>query len=71
VLGILSLVLCSIFGPFAWGMGNTAIHEIDARPEAYVNRGTVQAGRICGIIGTCFLILTILLFVALVPLGAS
>ena len=30
VLGILSLVICGILGPFAWSMGNKALKEIDA-----------------------------------------
>ena len=53
VLGILSLLLCGlILGPIAWIKGNKAIKEIDAAPGRYNNRGTVNAGRICGIIGT-------------------
>jgi hypothetical protein len=57
VLGILGLVFCQLTGPFAWVMGNNALAEIDANPMAYANRSTVQAGRICGIIATCILIL--------------
>ncbi|MBI1903904.1 MAG: hypothetical protein HYS13_22615 [Planctomycetia bacterium] len=30
VLGILSLVLCPILGPFAWVMGNTDMQEMAA-----------------------------------------
>jgi hypothetical protein len=57
VLGILSLVVCQIIGPFAWVMGNNALAEIDANPMAYTNRSSVQAGRICGIVATGLLIL--------------
>ncbi|SDJ76024.1 DUF4190 domain-containing protein [Nonomuraea jiangxiensis] len=57
VLGILSLVVCSILGPFAWVMGNRALREIDESGLYYENRGTVQAGRICGIVGSVLLIL--------------
>jgi hypothetical protein len=57
VLGILGLVFCQLTGPFAWVMGNNALAEIDANPMAYTNRSTVQAGRICGIIASCLLIL--------------
>jgi hypothetical protein len=57
ILGILSLVVCTFLGPFAWSMGNTALREIDQNPYAYTNRGTVQAGRICGIVASCLLIL--------------
>ncbi len=56
ILGILSLVCCGFIGPVAWIMGNNALAEIDAAPEAYRNRSTVNAGRICGIIGTVLLV---------------
>jgi hypothetical protein len=72
-LGILSLVVCSIMGPIAWSMGSEELRRIDTGltpPEA---RGTVQAGRICGIIGTSFLILAGLFFLIgfLAAAGAS
>jgi hypothetical protein len=60
VLGILSLVLCSVLGPVAWVMGDNALREIDMNPQAYANRGTVQAGRICGIVATVLLVVSIL-----------
>jgi hypothetical protein len=53
VMGILSLVICSILGPFAWSMGNKALREIDNSGYVYENRGMVQAGRVCGIVSTC------------------
>jgi hypothetical protein len=56
VLGILSLLICGFLGPVAWVMGNNAIAEIDANPLAYTNRGSVQAGRICGIIASAIMI---------------
>lgn len=56
VLGILSLVVCQILGPFAWKMGNTALREMDSRPDlVYTNRGNITAGRIIGIISTVLL----------------
>ncbi|GAA2209138.1 hypothetical protein GCM10009850_045960 [Nonomuraea monospora] len=64
VLGIVSLVACMFTGPFAWSMGNKALREIDESGYYYENRGMVQAGRICGIIGTVLLIITFC-FVAL------
>ncbi|GAA3644629.1 hypothetical protein GCM10022224_004010 [Nonomuraea antimicrobica] len=64
VLGILSLVVCTFIGPFAWSMGNKALREIDASGYYYDNRGHIQAGRICGIVSSALLIL-MLLFVAL------
>jgi hypothetical protein len=75
VLGILSLVVCGLLGPFAWVKGNNALAEIDRNPAAYTNRGTVQAGRICGIVGTCLLGAAILIYaviaIAVVATGTS
>lgn len=57
VLGVLSLVICAVLGPFAWVMGNQAMSEIQASPEIHwSNEGNVTAGRILGIISTCILI---------------
>ncbi|MEV1172223.1 DUF4190 domain-containing protein [Nonomuraea sp. NPDC049784] len=58
VLGILSLVVCTFIGPFAWSMGTRVLREIDASGYYYENRGMVQAGRICGIVSSVMLILT-------------
>ena len=65
VLGILSILCCGILGPIAWIMGNNAMAEIDRNPAAYTNRGSVQAGRICGIIGTVLWAIGIILNLAL------
>ena len=61
-LGILSIALCSIMGPIAWSMGSEELRRIDSGLTAPHGRGTTQAGRICGIIGTSFLILAGLFF---------
>lgn len=72
VLGILSLVVCQVLGPFAWVMGNTALQEIDAAGGMAPNRGQVVAGRILGIIGTVMLIIPlIVLAVFLIIAGAT
>ena len=63
VVGVLGLVFCQILGPFAWSMGNKALKEIDASGIAYSNRGTIQAGRICGIIASVLMILSLVAFV--------
>ncbi|MFG6192788.1 DUF4190 domain-containing protein [Nonomuraea sp. JJY05] len=59
VLGILSLVVCTFIGPFAWSMGNRALREIDESGYYYENRGTVQAGRICGIVGSILMMIAL------------
>lgn len=55
VIGILSLVICAVVGPFAWKQGNEVLAEIDAQPGRFSNRGHVVAGRVCGMIGTAVL----------------
>ena len=51
VLGILGIV-CSCFplGIFAWIMGNNELRAIDEGRRPPENRGTANAGRICGIV---------------------
>ena len=71
MLGILGVVFCQLTGPFAWVMGNNALAEIDANPMAYANRSTVQAGRICGIIATCLLMLWVVVIVVVVVAAAA
>jgi len=68
-MGILSLVICGLLGPVAWNMGNKALREIDGQPGRFSNRGQVQAGRICGMIASCFLILAVILVFLAVILG--
>lgn len=69
VLGILAVVLCQILGPFAWVMGNNELAGIDAGRRPPENRGTANAGRILGIIGTVLLALGIV-FAILFIVGA-
>ena len=55
ILGILGLVLCQLISPFAWVMGNRVVGEIDASGGQLGGRTQANAGRICGIVGTCLL----------------
>jgi len=71
VLGILGLLLCPIFGPIAWLMGKGDLAEMDAGQMDPEGRGLTQAGWICGIIGTVFMIIGILGFVAVTVLGVG
>ena len=65
VLGIIGIVLCQILGPIAWVMGNNELAAIDAGRRAPENRGTANAGRILGIIGTVLLALSIIAVILL------
>ena len=69
VLGIVSIVFCSLAGPFAWHYGNVELDRIERGLVNPLKRSEASAGRILGIIGTTFLLLTfgfILFLVALV-----
>ncbi|MGH7201414.1 MAG: hypothetical protein ACREJB_12465, partial [Planctomycetaceae bacterium] len=61
ILGILSIVVCPILGPFAWSMGKADLQKIDQGLISQQERGTTQAGYICGIIGTVLLVINILI----------
>ena len=63
VLGILGLVACQVLSPVAWVMGNRALVEIDGAGGTLGGRGAVQAGRICGIVGTCLLVLAVVMLI--------
>ena len=69
VLGILSLVVCGVIGPFAWTMGNRVIAEIDASGGQIGGRSNANAGRICGIVATCLIGLSLLFLVVIVILA--
>lgn len=71
VLGILSLAVCGLLGPFAWAKGNTVLAEIDRAPYAYTNRSSVVTGRICGMVATGLLASSVLLIIALAAFAAA
>ena len=65
VLGILSFFCFGIIlGPIAIVMGTNALKDVDAHPGTYNNRGQINAGRICGIIGTVLSVLGIIAVIA-------
>ena len=61
VLGILGLVVCGPLGIAAWVMGSGDMKEMDAGTMDPAGRGTTQAGKICGIIGTVLFVLSLIL----------
>lgn len=71
VLGILSIVICSPLGPFAWNMGAKAEKAVDASGGRLGGRGLATAGKITGIIGTVLLVLGILFLLLVVVAGVS
>ncbi len=62
VLGIVSLVCCGLLGPVALVMGRKAVAEIDGSGGMMGGRGQAQAGWICGLIATIFLVLGLVFF---------
>lgn len=71
VLGILGIVICSILAPIAWSMGNKELAAIDSGRRPPDNRGTANAGRILGIIGTVLLGLGIIFLILFLVVGLS
>lgn len=72
ILGILSILVCPVLGPFAIVQGKNALAEIDQNPTAYSNRSTVNIGRILGIIGTVLMVLYVIwLIVMLIGIGIA
>ena len=62
ILGILSIPCCGLFtGIPAIILGRTALQEIDSNPGQYGGRGQVNAGYICGIIGTVLSVVGIII----------
>ena len=71
VLGILSIVLCPLCGPFAWSLGRKGELAADASGGALGGRGLATAGKVLGIIGTLFLLLLIVLLVVTISVGGG
>lgn len=65
VLGILGVVVCQFLAPVAWVMGNNELQAIDAGRRNPENRGTANAGRILGIVGTVLMAIAIFLVILL------
>lgn len=63
VLGILGILLCGVLAPFAWVIGGKAVREIDESGGTVGGRGTANAGKILGIVGTILLVLAAIVLV--------
>lgn len=69
VLGILGIVVCGLVGPFAWGMGNTVVREIDASQGQWGGRTEANVGRILGVVATALLLLGLMFVVGMFVFG--
>ena len=69
VLGILGLVVCGPLAIVAWVLGSGDLKEMDAGTMDPAGRGTTNAGKICGIIGTILLILSLALIAVFFMFG--
>lgn len=69
VFGILSIVFCQPLGIAAWIMGSGDLKQMDAGAMDPSGRSNTNAGRICGIVGTILLIVSVLAIIPLVALG--
>lgn len=68
VFGILGLVVCQFFAPFAWWKANRVLEEIRSSPVPLDGESEVNIGRILGIVGTVLLALTAVMFAVLAAL---
>jgi len=57
VLGILSIMACSVLGPIAWSMGTEELRRISSGETSPLGQQSAFAGRICGIVSTVLLAL--------------
>jgi hypothetical protein len=71
VLGIIGLVFCQLLGPVAWGLGRKAERLVDASGGTLGGRGEATAGKVLGMIATGLMIIGIIVFIALIAVGAS
>jgi hypothetical protein len=74
VFGILSFVICFIFGICAWVMGNADLREMDAGRMDPEGRGLTTAGKILGMISvilTCVVLGIYLVLFVLIGIGAA
>lgn len=65
ILGILSIVLFPLVGPLAWYLAAKGQREARLDPGRWRTGGMLSAGKVLGIIGTVFLVLGVLFFMAI------
>ena len=57
--GVMSLVVCGLFGPVAWVMGNADLAAMQAGTMDREGEGLTQAGRVLGMIASLLMILSV------------
>ncbi len=63
LLSLAALLCCGLLWPVAWKLGHDEIVAIDAGRRDPNNRGTANAGRIIGMIGTGLLVLVVVVWI--------
>jgi uncharacterized membrane protein YjgN (DUF898 family) len=71
VLGILSLVLCGLIGPFAWSMGSRVVREIEGSGGSWSGDTEATIGRILGIVATVLLVIPVLFLLVFLTFGST
>lgn len=69
VVGILGIVLCQLISPVAWALGSRYVKDCEERGVIPSSAG--KAGKILGIVGSCFLMLMLVFMVFSVILGIA
>jgi uncharacterized membrane protein YjgN (DUF898 family) len=60
VLGILGVICCGLLAPIAWYMGSQELKAIREGRSPAAGEGLAKAGMILGIIGSIFLVLSVI-----------
>jgi len=63
VLGILSIIVLPLIGPFAWVIGARVKREMKAAPGRWSGEDLANVGYVLGIVGTAICILVAVFFV--------
>ena len=59
LLGIIGLLTCGVLSPYAWYLGSKEIKAINEDRRDPTNRGSANAARVIGIIGTVILVIAL------------
>jgi hypothetical protein len=71
VFGILSLLICFLFGIAAWVMGNRDLEKMAAGQMDATGEGLTKAGKICGMISVILTLLGVIFAVVMIVLAGG